>query len=230
MRGGKKNLLITVGLIVGAAAAGLLFFYKTQTSWVESPLYQRVSKSPARSLVVVYSRTGNTLSAAKEGARFFDADLLQIAAPQYARTIKGQLLASQHADQEVTTTPIQHDPVDLSSYDLIFLCSPTWWFRPAPPLWSFVETHDFAGKPVFLLMTGNSRLKEELIGKFGTLVEEKNGKFLGSLFIRRGRIYWQKTPGEVNEEVRDALDARQRMWPKTANPDVTTRAFPNLGK
>ena len=230
MRGGKKNLLITVGLIVGAAAAGLLFFYKTQTSWVESPLYQRVSKSPARSLVVVYSRTGNTLSAAKEGARFFDADLLQIAAPQYARTIKGQLLASQHADQKVTTTPIQHDPVDLSSYDLIFLCSPTWWFRPAPPLWSFVETHDFAGKPVFLLMTGNSRLKEELIGKFGTLVEEKNGKFLGSLFIRRGRIYWQKTPEEVNEEVRDALDARQRMWPKTANPDLTTRAFPNLGK
>jgi flavodoxin len=230
MRGGKKNLLITVGLIVGAAAAGLLFFYKTQTSWVESPLYQRVSKSPARSLVVVYSRTGNTLSAAKEGARFFDADLLQIAAPQYARTIKGQLLASQHADQEVTTTPIQHDPVDLSSYDLIFLCSPTWWFRPAPPLWSFVETHDFAGKPVFLLMTGNSRLKEELIGKFGTLVEEKNGKFLGALFIRRGRIYWQKTPDEVNEEVRDALDARQRMWPKTANPDLTTRAFPNLGK
>ena len=68
-------------------------------------------------------------------------------------------------------------------------------------------------------MTGNSRLKEELIGKFGTLVEEKNGKFLGWLFIRRGRIYWQKTPEEVNQEVRDALDARQRMWPMTTNPD-----------
>ena len=68
-------------------------------------------------------------------------------------------------------------------------------------------------------MTGNSRLKEELIDIFGTLVEEKNGKFLGSLFIRRGRIYWQKTPDEVNEEVRDALDARQRTWPMTANPD-----------
>jgi flavodoxin len=219
MRGGKKNLLITVGLIVVAAAACLLFFYKTQTSWVESPPYQRVSKSPARTLVVVYSRTGNTLGAGKEAARFFDADLLQITAPQYARTIKGQLLASQHADQKVTTTQIQHDPVDLSHYDLIILCSPTWWFRPAPPLWSFVENHDFAGKPVFLLMTGNSRLKEELIGKFGTLVEEKNGKFLGSLFIRRGRIYWQKTPDEVNEEVLEALEARQRMWPMTANPD-----------
>ena len=212
-------MLIIAGFILVAAAAGLLFFYKTQTSWVETPPYQRVSKSPARTLVVVYSRTGNTLGAGKEAARFFDADLLKITAPQYARTIKGQLLASQHADQEVTTTPIQHDPVNLSNYDLIFLCSPIWWFRPAPPLWSFVENHDFAGKPVFLLMTGNSRLKDELIGKFSALVEEKNGKFLGSLFIRRGRIYWQKTLYEVNEEVRFALDARQRIWPITANPD-----------
>jgi flavodoxin len=216
-RGGKKPLVITVGLIVVAATAGLLYFYKTQTSWVDSPPYQRASKSPARTLVVVYSRTGNTLGAAKAGARYFDADLLQITAPQYARTLKGQMLASQDADQEVTTTPIEHDSVDLSHYDLILLCSPTWWFRPAPPLWSFVETHDFAGKPVFLLMTGNSRLKEELIGKFGTLVEKKNGKFLGVFFIQRGRIYWQKTPAEVNEEVRDALDARQRLWPVTQN-------------
>jgi flavodoxin len=219
MSRGKTNLLIIVGLIIVAAAACLLFYYKTQTSWVESPPYQRVSKSPARTLVVVYSRTGNTLGAGKEAARFFDADLLQIAAPQYARTIKGQLLASKHADQEVTSTHIQHDPVDLSHYDLIFLCSPTWWFRPAVPLWSFVENHDFAGKPVFLLMTGNSRLKEELIDKFGTLVEGKNGRLLGSLFIRRGRIYWQKTPDEVNAEVRGALDARQRIWPMTANPE-----------
>jgi hypothetical protein len=39
------------------------------------------------------------------------------------------------------------------------------------------------------------------------------------LFIRRGRIYWQKTPDEVNDEVRDALDAHQKMWPVTANTD-----------
>jgi len=218
MRGARKKLLIIVGLIVAAAAAGLLYYYKTQTVWVESPPYQRVSESPARTLVVVYSRTGSTMGAAKEAARFFDADLMKVAAPQYARTIKGQMLASQHADQEVTTTPIQHETVDLSRYDMIFLCSPIWWFRPAVPMWSFVENHDFAGKPVFLLTTGNSRLKEELIEKFGTLVEEKNGKFLGKLFIRRGRIYWQKTPDEVNEEVRDALDARQKIWPvKTSN-------------
>ena len=216
---GKKKLLIIVAIIVVASAAGLLYYYKTQTTWVESPPYRRASESPARTLVVVYSRTGNTMGAAKEAARFFDADLLQIAASQYPRTLKGLQLASQHAGQEVTTTPIQHEPVDLSRYDMVFLCSPIWWFRPAIPLWSFVENHDFAGKPVFLLLTGNSRLKEELIGKFSTFVEEKNGKFLGTLFIRRGRIYWQKTPDEVNEKVRNGLDVRQRMWPMTNNTE-----------
>ena len=203
-------VIVTIILL---AAAGLFYFYRTQTAWIESPPYQRKTESPARTLVVVYSRTGNTLGAAKEGANFFDADLIQIEAPQYARTVKGQMLASKHGDQEVTTTPIQHKPVNLSQYDLILLCSPTWWFRPAPPLWSFVENHDFAGKPVFLLMTGNSRLKEEFIVKFSELVKTKNGRFLGKVFIRRGRIYWQKTPKRVNEEVRSALKARRDIWP-----------------
>jgi flavodoxin len=158
------------------------------------------------------------LGAAKEVARFFDADIVQIEAPQYGMSITAQMVAAKHAAEEITTTPIQHEPVDISRYDLIVLCSPTWWYRPAPPLWSFVENHDFAGKPVFLLMTGNSRLTDERTDKFRTLVEEKHGKFLDRLFIRRGRFYWQKSPSQVHEEVREALEARGSLWPVTADP------------
>ncbi len=118
--------LIT-GFILVVIVVGLFYFYRTQTVWVESPPYKRVSTAATRTLVVVYSRTGNTLGAAKEAACFFDADMLQIRAPQYARNIKGQMLASNDADKEVTTTPILHDRVILSDYDLIFLCSPAWW-------------------------------------------------------------------------------------------------------
>ncbi len=215
MAGGKKRVTFIVGVaLLVLIGAGLVYFYRTQTNWVDSPPYQRVGKEPASTLVVVYSRTGNTMGVAREAARFFDADMLQIKAPQYARNIDGQMLAGRHADEEVTTTPIQHKPVDLSPYDLILLCSPTWWFRPAPPMWSFVENHDFKDKNVFLLMTGNSRLKEELTDKFGALVKKKNGRFLETLFMRRGRIYWQKTPDELNEDLRTALKARTSMWPE----------------
>ncbi len=205
-----KKLLLALSVVVVAAL--LFWFYKTQTAWVDSEPYQKPSNDPANTLVVVYSRTGNTLGVAKEVASYFDAELIKIEAPQYSRDFKGQQLASKHADEEVTTTPIKHDPVDLSQYDLIFLCSPTWWFRPAPPLWSFVENHDFRDKRVFLVMTGNSRMKDERTGKFGVLVEEKNGNFLGMLFIRRGRVFWQKTPDQVNKEILEALRDREEMW------------------
>jgi len=82
---------------------------------------------------------------------------------------------------------------------------PTWWNRPAIPLFSFVENHDFANKSVFLIMTGNRKKTDEKTGKFEALVDEKNGNLLDVLFIQRGRIYWQKTPEQVNNEVINAL-------------------------
>ena len=206
------KIWIAISVVVVVSNVFLVWFYRTQTVWVESLPYTRSSNEPAKTLVVVYSRTGNTLGAAKEIARYFDGDLIRIDAPQYSRDINGQMLASRHADEEVTTTPITHDTVILENYDLIFLCSPTWWFRPAVPMWSFVENHDFAGKQVFLMMTGNSRITEERTGKFKKLVQQKRGEFLDLLFIRRGRIYWQKTPKQVNEEVKEALNERKEMW------------------
>ncbi len=208
----KKKILSIIVIALVVIISSTIYFYRTQTVWVESETYGRLSQKPANTLVVVYSRTGNTMSAAKEVAKYFDADLLKIDAPQYSRDFKGQSLAAKDADEERTTTPIQHDPVDLNQYDLIFLCSPTWWYRPAVPLFSFVENHDFAGKSVFLIMTGNSRKTDEKTGKFETLVEEKNGNLLDVLFIRRGRIYWQKTPRQVNDEVLDALKECKEMW------------------
>jgi len=206
------KILIIIGSIIIGIALLLYWFYRTQTVWVESEPYQRASQESAKTLVVVYSRTGNTMSAAKEIAKYFDADLLKIEAPLYSRDLKGQQLAAKHADEEITATPIQHDPVNLKDYDLIFLCSPTWWYRPAIPLFSFVENHDFAGKSIFLIMTGNSKKTDEKTGKFETIVEDKNGKLLDVLFIQRGRVYWQKTPEQVNKEVIAALKERKGMW------------------
>ena len=115
----KKWWIIFLSALVIATSL-LTWFYRTQTVWIESEQYQRKSNEPSEILVVVYSRTGNTFGAAQEIARYFDADVLKIEAPQYSRDLKGQLLASKHADEEITTTPIKHDPVDLKQYKLIF--------------------------------------------------------------------------------------------------------------
>ena len=66
----KKYWVFFISFILLAIVfTALLYYYKTQTSWVESSPYARVGTEPARTLVVVYSRTGNTFGAAKEIAR-----------------------------------------------------------------------------------------------------------------------------------------------------------------
>ena len=62
-------------------------------------------------------------------------------------------------------------------------------------------------------MTGNSRKTDEKTGKFEDLIKEKNGNLIDVLFVRRGRIYWQKTPKQLNSEVIMALDKRKELWP-----------------
>ncbi len=207
----KKPLIMVMIALLPIVSGGLFYYYHVQTTWVDSSAYQRDAGSPARTLVAVYSRTGNTFAAANEIAQYFEADLVQIEAPQYGLSVDGQFRASEDADDEVTSTTIFHDPVDLSDYELIILCSPTWWFRPAPPLWTFVENHDFAHRPVFLVMTGNSRYKQKFIDQFAALVADRGGDLLDMLFIRRGRIFWQKSPAEVREELLLALEQHQYL-------------------
>lgn len=200
-----------IASVVVILLLAFFYYYRTQTFWISSDPYKRTTTEKAKTLVVVYSRTGNTFSAAKKVAKYYDADLIKIEAPLYSLDMKGQQLAAKHADEEVTTTPIQHVEVKLADYELIILCSPTWWYRPAVPLFSFVENHDFANKPVFLIMTGNSRKTDDKTGKFEELVKQKNGNLLDVLFVRRGRIYWQKTPEQVNNEVINALKERNEL-------------------
>lgn len=211
--------LIITG-IVFIAALTFFWYYRTQTVWVKSDDYARNSSSKAKTLVVTYSRTGNTAGAAKSIARYFNADLLEIKSPQYSRDLKGLKLASEHASEEVTTAPIEHKPVELSDYDFIFLCTPTWWFRPAVPMFSFAENHDFGGKPVMLVMTGNSRKTDEKTKDFEELLKAQNADLLDVLFIKRGRIYWQKTPDEVNTEVLDAIKQRENIWAEFISPNT----------
>ena len=201
-------------VLVGAAGFGLIT-YKDQT-WAESPPYARTSSEPARTVVVVYSRSGHTLGAAKEAARYFDADLVAVESPDYPLSLEGQRRASADADEQRTTANIEHEPVELERYALVVLASPTWWYRPAVPLWAFVERSDFAGRPVFLLLTGNSRYKAEHVEQFGDAIAAHGGRLVGHAFIERGRVLWQSTAEQVRADVRAALTHNESLWPATA--------------
>ncbi|WP_017446639.1 flavodoxin family protein [Gayadomonas joobiniege] len=212
----SKWMIILAIFSVVAIIAGY-HYYRTQTHWVASDDYKKPSENQAQTLVVSYSRTGNTEAAAKEAAKFFDADLITIQAPAYINDLSGLKQASDDAMAELETTDLIHEPIDLQQYDLIILSTPTWWFRPAVPMWAFVNSQQFYGKKVFLMMTGNSRYEPAMIEKFADRVTAQNGEYLDMLFVQRGRIFWQKSKQEVNAEVSDALSQLNQKWEDILN-------------
>ena len=97
---------------------------------------------------------------AREIARRFNADIVQIKSEQYSLDYIGWLYAN-YDSRNNEESEIEPNVVDMKQYSHIFLGSPVWMFRPAPPLWTFVKSNTFNGKKVILFNTFNSRFKDD---------------------------------------------------------------------
>jgi len=171
------------------------------------------NNTSAKALVVVYSYTGNTKAVADEIVNRFKADVIIIEAKEYD-DFAGGLSANSDAWTEVMITDIKPEIVDFSQYNMIFLGSPIWWYRPAVPLWTFVEKNDFNDKTVVLFNTFNSKFKPKYIEEFKELVEKKGGKFHDHIYVRRGRWFLQISREELLERFNKLLDLREDQYNK----------------
>ncbi len=202
-------LIISVAALLGIAAF-VLVQIKDRT-YFHSPPYAPDPQKQTGVLVVYYSRSGNTEALAREIARKLAADIIRIESTAYSLDYKGWRRASKDAGSEVLAQ-IEPEVVDMSQYRLVFLGSPIWWFRPAPPLWTFVEKNDFSGKPIILFNTFNSRFKPEKIQEFRRKIEEKGGKLVDHIYIRRGRVYYQKSGQKLIQEAQTILEEKLSSW------------------
>jgi flavodoxin len=202
----RKKLMLRVacGAALLALAAFALMVAKDRTYVPSAPYAPR--GEPNRDVAVVYySRSGHTEAVAREIARTFNAPIARIDA-DYPRDFAGQSKAV--ADANAQALPeIRVESIDLVPAQRVFLVSPTWMFRPATPLWAYVERTDLTGKDVVLVMTGNSRFKQEGIDAFAERVQARGGRLTRHLFLRRGRIFWQKSREELLREVRAEIGA-----------------------
>ena len=208
----KKRLLLFAvpAAVLGVGAGGVAFTVmavKDQT-YVPSVPYAPGGEPNREVAVVYYSRSGHSEATAREIARTFNAPIARIDA-DYPRTFSGQRMAV--SDARARALPrIRVEPIDLAPARRVFLVSPTWMFRPATPLWAYVEQAALTRKQVVLVMTGNSRFEEAEIDEFANRVEAHGGRLVRHVFLRRGRIYWQKSREELLQEVRDEIQEFKR--------------------
>ena len=129
-------------------------------------------------LVVYYSATGNTESAANYIAEATGGDLFEITpAEPYTDddlnwSDENSRVTREHEDEslrdvELTTTQVEN----WDSYDTVFLGYPIWWGVAAWPVDGFVEANDFTGKTVIPFCTSSS----SGLGESGELLAELAG-------------------------------------------------------
>jgi len=159
----KRMLLFAVAVAVLGITAFTVMAVKDRT-YVPSAAYSPVGESNREVAVVYYSRSGHSEAVAREVARTFNAPIARIDA-DYPLDFAGQGKAVSDARAEALPK-ITVEPIDLDPARRVFLVSPTWMFRPATPLWAYVEQADLRGKEVVLVTTGNSRFEQAEIDAF----------------------------------------------------------------
>jgi hypothetical protein len=195
----KSILLLALAMAVVGIGAFTVMAVKDQT-YVPSDAYAPVGEPNREVAVVYYSRSGHSEAVAREVARTVNAPIARIAA-DYALNFSGQGKAI--ADANAGELPrIEVEPIDLDPVRRLFLVSPTWMFRPATPVWAYVEQTDLTGKEIVLVTTGNSHFEQTEIDAFARRVEARGGRLIHHLFLRRGRIYWQKSREDLLAEAR----------------------------
>ncbi|MBB4596459.1 flavodoxin family protein [Xanthomonas arboricola] len=199
----KKRLLFGGAAAFALGIAAFTLIVVKDRTYVASPAFTPTAETSHAVAVVYYSRSGHSEAVAREAARLFDAPIARIDA-DYPRDISGQRRAVSDA-KEGKLPYITVEPLDLSTVRRLYLVSPTWMFRPATPLWAYVAQTDLTGKEVILVTTGNSRFEQSETDAFARAVEARGGRLVQHVFLRRGRIFWQKSREEL------LLEARARL-------------------
>lgn len=131
-----------------------------------------------KTLVVYYSATGNTETAANYIAEAADADLFELEPVEpYSDadlnwTDDDSRVSREHENEDERDVPLVSATVEnWSDYDTVFIGYPIWWGIAAWPVNEFIETNDFTGKTVIPFATSAS----SGMGESGQLLEEMAG-------------------------------------------------------
>ncbi len=199
----KKAAAFCAATAVAIGIAAFTLMVVKDRTYVASLTFAPTAEPNRAVAVVYYSRSGHSEAVAREAARLFNAPIARIDA-DYPRDMTGQRQAVSDAT-EGKLPDITVEPLDLRPVRRLYLVSPTWMFRPATPLWAYVALTDLTCKEVVLVTTGNSRFEQSETDAFARAVQARGGHLVQHVFLRRGRIFWQKSREELLQEARVQL-------------------------
>lgn len=136
------------------------------------------SSDASKTLVVYFSATGNTESAAEAIAKATDGDMFALipetpyTAADLDWTDDSSRVSMEHSDPDQRVIALETaTPANWDSYDTVFVGYPIWWGEAAYPVSTFVSENDFTDKTVIPFCTSAS----SDIGDSGNILAQTAG-------------------------------------------------------
>ncbi len=121
-----------------------------ETKYMNAPPAVQTGKM----LVAYFSHTGNTREIARQIQATTGADLFEIV-PATPYPEEYQAVVDQAAKEiKAGIHPeLKTNLASVAEYDVVFVGSPNWWSTVAPPVATFLASHDLSGKTIVPFMT-----------------------------------------------------------------------------
>lgn len=147
-------------------------------AWGTQGQVQAQSLKGKKVLVVYFSRSGNTRTVAQKIQKATGADLFELQLAKPYPTDYQQLVAQFKEEVKTKRWPaLKARVANFAQYDVVFVGSPNWGSTIAPPVSSFLATHNLKGKTLIPFMThggggwGHSRDDIKALCPQSTLLE-----------------------------------------------------------
>jgi flavodoxin len=147
-----------------------------------------------RSLIVFYSRTGNSKFVAKKVASELGADIEEVVDLKNRRGWIGFIRAGYDATRgkETKIEKTQKSPME---YDLIVVGTPVWNSRLTPAIRTYLKENDLSQKRVALFSTNEGRGSEKTLSMMKSLIP--SGDIVGELGITKGLENREETERKI---------------------------------
>jgi flavodoxin len=143
----KKNFFSVILLLLGILTISFVLFSIMRNNSTNEKEGSTMEKS--KTLIVYYSRTGNTKAVAELIEEKVGGQLVQLETKEVRPSNYQEEVAQNQQEQESQVEPeLKTSIPDLEEYDRIFIGAPTWSMALPQAVVTFLNNNDFNGKTV----------------------------------------------------------------------------------
>ncbi len=179
------------------------------TSQAES---QSASRGPealkkSTTLIVYYSRTGNTRTISESIKDTLGCDIREIKDLKDRSGILG-FIGGMIDVKKNPMTDISPKEVRVEDYNLLLIGSPGWGGKITPAINTFINMTDFTGKKVVLFSVVSGRMPQKALDECSELIKSRGGQVIDTFIIKTLWI----NQDEMRTEAKKICTERKGKW------------------